>query len=216
VVLLLEHLNKLVEVIENWLDAFQVVFLKSSELLDGSEQLNKLADSSAEEIKSTEDLIWREVELLSFWHVHESLFGELVLLEISLIKLNAALENFNELLTWVFIVIPKDIIALWCTFLSSFTHLDSSEVKDGELAVGDHLVGNLSEETGHSLICVVISSDSVDHLDTVHQSWKSFLNGFWISIIKWLNELLKSLKILNVILGFVQSLSNSKLNSSPS
>jgi len=58
VVLLLKHGDKLVEVIKNWLDALQVVFLKSSELLDGSEQLNKFAHSSAEEVKSSEDLVW--------------------------------------------------------------------------------------------------------------------------------------------------------------
>ena len=58
VVLLLEHGNELVEVVEDWLDAFQVVLLKSSELLDGTEQLNELAHSSAEEIESSEDLVW--------------------------------------------------------------------------------------------------------------------------------------------------------------
>jgi hypothetical protein len=57
-VLLSELLDKLVEVIKNWLDSFQVVFLKNLELLDGSEQLNQLADSSTEKIKSSEDLIW--------------------------------------------------------------------------------------------------------------------------------------------------------------
>jgi hypothetical protein len=57
-VLLSELLDKLVEVIKNWLDSFQVVFLKNLELLDSSEQLNQLADSSAEKIKSSEDLIW--------------------------------------------------------------------------------------------------------------------------------------------------------------
>ena len=57
-VLLLEKVNKLLEVIKNWLDTFKVVFLKSSELLDGSEQLNELAHSSAEEIESSEDLVW--------------------------------------------------------------------------------------------------------------------------------------------------------------
>ena len=57
-VLLLKHGNKLVEVIKNWLDAFQVVLLKSSELLDSSEQLDQFAHSSAEEVKSSEDLVW--------------------------------------------------------------------------------------------------------------------------------------------------------------
>ena len=83
--------------------------------------------------------------MLSFWHVHESLFGELVLLEVSLVKLYAALENFDEFLTWVKFMIPKDIITSWLTFLSGDTKLDSSKVKDGELAVCDHLVGDFGE-----------------------------------------------------------------------
>jgi hypothetical protein len=168
VVLLSELLNKLVEVIKNWLNSFQVVFFKNFKLLDGSEQLNQLADSSAEKIKSSEDLVWREIELLSFWHVHESLFCELVLLKVSLVKLDAALKDFNELITWIFVVIPKDVITCWSTFLSSFTILDSSEVEDGELAVSDHLVGDLGEESSHSFVGVVVSGDSVDHFDTVH------------------------------------------------
>ena len=94
--------------------------------------------------------------------------------------------------------------------------LESSEVEDVELAVGDHLVGDLSEESGHSLVSVVVSSDSVDHLDAVHQSWKSLFDAFWISFVKWLDELFEGLEILNVILGFVQSFSNSKFNCSPS
>ena len=58
VVLLLEQLNELLEVGENWSDSFQVMFLKSSELLDGTEQLDELAHSSAEEIESSKDLVW--------------------------------------------------------------------------------------------------------------------------------------------------------------
>ena len=141
-VLLFKHGDKLVEVIKNWLDAFQVVFLKSSKLLNGSEQFNELVHSSAEEVKSSEDLVWREIELLSLWHLHESLFGELVLLDISLVKLDAALQNLDELFAWILVMIPENIIVLWGSFLSSLTHLDSSEVKNVELAVGDHLIGD--------------------------------------------------------------------------
>jgi hypothetical protein len=100
-------------------------------------------------------------------------------------------------------VVPKNAIVVWGSFLSSDTKLNSSEVKDGKLAVGDHLVGDFGEESGHSLVGVVVSCDGVDHLDTVHQSWKGLFDCFWISIIEWLNELLESLEILNVILGFV-------------
>jgi len=58
VVLFLKHGHELVEVLKDWLDAFQVVLLESSELLDGSEQLNQFAHSSAEEVESSEDLVW--------------------------------------------------------------------------------------------------------------------------------------------------------------
>jgi len=94
--------------------------------------------------------------------------------------------------------------------------LQSFEVKNIVLAVCNHLVGDFSKKSGHSLVSVVISSDSMDHLDAVHQSWKSLFDAFWISFVKWFNELFEGLKILNVILGFVQSFSNSKFNSSPS
>jgi hypothetical protein len=147
--------------------------------------------------------------------LHESLFGELVLLDVGLVKLNAALKDLNKLFAWVVIMVPKNVIVLWSTFLTSSTHLYSSEVKNVELTVGNHLVGDFSEKTGHSLVGVVVSSDSVDHLDTVHQSWKSLFNGLWSSFIEWLDEFFECLKILNVILGFVQSFGNSKLNCSP-
>ena len=102
------------------------------------------------------------------------------------------------------------------SFLSSGWCLGSSEVKDCSLAVLDHFIGDLGKESGHSLVGVVVSCDSVDHLDTVHQGWKSLFDGFWVTFIEWLNELLKSLQVLDVILGFIQSFGNSKLNCSPS
>jgi len=91
----------------------------------------------------------------------------------------------------------------------------SNEIQDIELAVSDHLVGDLDKKTGHSLVGVVVSGDGVDHLDTVHQSWKSFLNGLWGTIVEWLNEFLEGLKILDVIFSLIQRFSDSKLNASP-
>lgn len=58
VVLLSEELFALVEVVKDWLDAFQVVLREDLELLNGSKELNKLSDTSAEEIESTKDLVW--------------------------------------------------------------------------------------------------------------------------------------------------------------
>ena len=55
----------------------------------------------------------------------------------------------------------------------------------------------------------------MNHLDAVHQSWKGLLDGFWSAVIEWLNELLKGLEILDIVLGFVESLGDSELNASP-
>ena len=67
--------------------------------------------------------------MLSLWHVHESLLGELVLLEVSSIKVNAALKHWNELLWWILLVLPKNIIGLRGTFLGVVTSLESNEVE---------------------------------------------------------------------------------------
>jgi len=128
--------------------------------------------------------------LLSLGHVHESFFGKLVLLEIGSVEINAALQNWNELLWWILLVIPKDIITLGLAFFVGFSSSNSSEVKNVELAVINHLVGDLDEEASHSLICAVVSCYSVNHLDTIHKSWKSFFNGLWVSLVEWLNKFL--------------------------
>lgn len=58
VVLSLELLDAFVELTHDWLNIFKVVLLKGLELLDGSEKINELGDSSAEEVELTEDLVW--------------------------------------------------------------------------------------------------------------------------------------------------------------
>ena len=153
--------------------------------------------------------------MLTFWHVHETFLGELILLEVGLVELDAALEHLDELIWWVGFVIPKDIIVLWLSFLASLTSSDSSEVEDVVFAVVDHLVGNLHEEACHSLIGVVVSGNGVDHLDTVHESWKGLFDGVRISIVQRLDEFLKSLKILDVVFSLIESLSDSELDASP-
>ena len=69
VVLFLEHGHELVEVLKDWLDAFQVVLLESLELLDGREEVDEFGDSAAEEVESAENLSGREIELLGLRHV---------------------------------------------------------------------------------------------------------------------------------------------------
>jgi hypothetical protein len=185
------------------------------ELLDGAEQLDQLCDTSAEEVKSTEDLIWGELKLFTLWHVHESLSGELILFLIGLVEVNAALENWDKFLWWVFIFIPKYIITLWVTSLGLLLLTHGLEVQDIPSASSDHLCGNFDKEASHSLIGIVVSSDSVDHLDTVHQCWKNFLDALWSTIVEWLNESLKGLEIFDIIFGLIESFGYSKLNASP-
>ena len=153
--------------------------------------------------------------MLTFWHVHETFLGELILLEVGLIELNAALKHLDELIWWVGFVIPKDIIVLWLSLLASLTSSDSSEVEDVVLAVVDHLVGDFHEEACHSLIGVVVSGNGVDHFDTVHESWKGLFDGVRISIVQRLDEFLKGLKILDVVFSLIESLSDSELDASP-
>lgn len=92
---------------------------------------------------------------------------------------------------------------------------DASEVNNVVFTVGNHLVGNLDEKSSHSLVCVVVSSDGVNHLDGVHKGGKSVLDRLGCAFIKWLNELFKSLEVLNVVFGFVEGLSDTELNASP-
>jgi hypothetical protein len=83
--------------------------------------------------------------LLALWHIHESLFGELVLLDVSLLKLNAALKHWNEFFWRILFVIPKNIVRDHGTLLDNFTSFDLSEVQNVELALSNHLVGDLNE-----------------------------------------------------------------------
>ena len=117
-VLSLEERFIFIELLEDWVDSFEVVVLESLELLDSSKQVNQLGDSSAEEIELSEDLVWGELKLLALRHVHESLLGELVLLEVSLVELDAALKDFDELLWWIQVVVPENVVVLWCSLLS--------------------------------------------------------------------------------------------------
>jgi hypothetical protein len=64
------------------------------------------------------------------------------------------------------------------------------EGEDVLLAVDNHLVGDLHEETSHPLVSVVVSGDSVDHLDTVHKYGQSLLDGYWVAVIERLDETL--------------------------
>ena len=91
------------------------------------------------------------------------------------------------------------------------TELDLSEIQNIELAVHDHLVGDLNKKACHSFSGVVVASDRVNHLDGVHQGRQGLFDGGWGALIQGIYELLKGLKVLDVVFGFVERLSDSEL-----
>lgn len=212
---LLEVLNVLVERVDDRLDLLKLVLSESIELLHGTEEFHELANSPAEEIETTEDLLGREVELLASGHVHESLLGELVLFLVSSIQVNARLHERNEFTWRIISSLPKHCVILRSTFLGGLTLAGELEVENGVLARFDHRGGDLAEETGHPVVGAVVTSDGVNHLDGVHKSGKNFLDALRSSVIKRLNEFVESLKILDIILGFIELFGDSEIESEP-
>jgi len=141
----LEPLDNLVEGVDDRLDLFKLVLSESGELLHGTEQLLELENSPAEEVEAAKDLLGREVELLTLGHVHESLLGEVILLLVSCIKINAALHDRNEFIWWILFNSPEDMIIKRRTLLWWLTLASVLEVKDGLLARLDHGRGDLAE-----------------------------------------------------------------------
>lgn len=88
-VLLLEAGDGGVEGLGDGKNVLQVVLLKGLELLDGAEEFHKLANTAAEQIEFAEDLCWVEVELLRFGQLLETGLGELVLLDVGIVQVNA-------------------------------------------------------------------------------------------------------------------------------
>lgn len=97
----------------------------------------------------------------------------------------------------------------------SLSESESSEVDDVVLAVGNHLVGNLDEKSGHSFVGVVVTSDGVDHFNRVHKSRKSLLDGLGCAFVEGFDELFQGLKVLDIVFGFIKSFSNSQLDAGP-
>jgi hypothetical protein len=173
--LALEFLHVLVELLDDRLDVLKLVLAEGAELLDGAKQILKLADTAAEQVEAAKDLLRREVELLTLGHVHQTLLGEVVLMLVGFVQLNAGVQDGDEVIWRVVLVLPeliiRDVALLWDLALAG-----ELEVHDRLLTSLDHAGGDLGQETGHLLICVVVASDSVDHLDRVHQCRKDILD----------------------------------------
>ena len=112
---------------------------------------------------------------------------------------------------------PQSIIIEQFVFGSrrSLPFSDFLIVDDVVLAVVDHLVRDLNEQPGHSVVGVIVSSDSVNHLDAIHQGGQGILYGLGGAFVKWLDELLEGRQVLDVILGFIQCLRDSQFNAAP-
>jgi len=109
---------------------------------------------------------------------------------VSFIQLNAALKHGNKVIWWIFIMIPENIIRWDNTCSDCLTFADFQEENDIVLAIIDHLVGDLTEQLSHTIVGIVITSNCVDHLDAIHQTWEGFFDCIWISIVQRLDELL--------------------------
>ena len=121
-------------------------------------------------------------------------------------RVNVDVKSVDDWLDVLKIVLFKGLELSNCAkqthlALASKTELDVAEVYNIVLAVGDHLVGDLDEKRSHTLSCVVVARNSVDHLDGVHEGWESLSNGVRVANIKRLEGFLKSLEILDVILS---------------
>lgn len=138
----------LIEHLDDGVDTFKVMFAKSFELLNSTKKFDKLGDSSTEEVEFTENLVWTEFELFTLRHVHKSFLGDLILLLVSKVKVEATLKNGDQFFRREFFMIPHDVIvdnhfSDGSVGLVKFSHL--LVVEDVILAVADHLVSDLDE-----------------------------------------------------------------------
>ena len=167
-----------------------------------------------------------EVKLLALGELLEAGLGELVLLDVGIVEVNARLQDNDEFIWRVVVVVPEARVVDRGGLLAGLggsaegansgeAEAQATEVDDVELAVVDHLVGDLHEQAGHSLVSVIVASNGVDHLDGVHEGGKGLLNGFGVAFVEGLDELLKGLQVLHVVLGLVECLSHAQLNSTP-
>lgn len=156
--------------------------------------------------------------MFSLWHVHKSLFGDFVLLLVSLVQVKTALQHWNQLLRGIFLSVPENIVIEHFVSLLRWLHCAISDLlveENVKLALVNHLVSDFDEQTSHSFIGIVVPGDGMNHLDTVHQGRQGILDSLWGSIVKGFDELLKCRQVLDVVLGFVKSFSNSQFNASP-
>jgi len=108
-------------------------------------------------VKTIEDLGLREIESFPLGHISNFLLGSFVSFFVFSVEFDATSENFNYFRRISF----PDIFNL------------GSWRNDFLSAVLNHLVGDFDEESSHFVRSVVETSNSVDHLDSIHERRKS-------------------------------------------
>jgi hypothetical protein len=80
----------------------------------------------------------------------------------------------------------------------------NATLEDIVFAISDHLIGNLLEQIRHRSSSRIVSRNSMNHLNRIHQRRQGLNNSLGSSLIQWLNKLLKNTQVLHIILCLVQ------------
>mmetsp|Transcript_60780 Transcript_60780/g.98402 ORF Transcript_60780/g.98402 Transcript_60780/m.98402 type:complete len:237 (-) Transcript_60780:109-819(-) len=171
---------------------------QGSELMDRLKHIDELGDSTTKKVEATKNERLAEIELLALGQSQEGLLRGPVLLLIGIVQLDAGVEIFNQMQR---------------VFLPQLVRLFT--LKDTLLAVCDHLIGDLGKEVGHSLGGIIVPCDGVDHLHGVHQCGKGVHDGGRATDVERLDELLERGEVLDVVLGFVEGLSDGNVDLLP-
>ena len=105
-----ERVNVDVERVNDGLDFFKVVPFQGLELSYCAKQVNQLTNTAAKKVKLSEDISLAKVELAGFGHALEALLCEIVLFDVGILELLAALEDYDQLIVGVLGFVPEAVI----------------------------------------------------------------------------------------------------------
>ncbi len=67
-------------------------------------------------------------------------------------------------------------------------------------AAGDHLIGDLDKDGSHSLRRIVVSRDTVDHLDSIDQARNRRDHSNGVALVQRLAETVQGVQVLDIVL----------------
>jgi len=205
-----------VEFVDQLVDAFQVVLLESFKLLFGFENFNELENPPFEDIKFPEDLGLREIEVGTSRKRLNFFFNFSIFFLIFLVEFDAVVEHQNEFLGFTFpnfgLKLFFILFVIFGVFFFLFRFMNHSsttnlfgdtDLKNIFFTVSDHLVGNFLEQVGHGSCTRIVTGNSMNHLDGIHQSGESFNDGNWGALVQGFDELFEDTKIFDVVLSLI-------------